>query len=144
MLCVGSFVFFVVGISMVAGHDSDGYAVGALFGLFFLFELVNTVRPAKLTMNDQDFKLDWLIRHSTYEFNHCGEFQVMSIPVGLGRTKLIAFQYDGPGKPLLLSRKIGADGTRRVSIPSNFRMHATKVVELLNARRTAIQPLSPT
>jgi hypothetical protein len=129
---------------MVAGHDSVGYAVIALFGLFFLFELAIVVHPAQLTLTDQDFRVDWLTRHSTYQFKHCSEFQVAYINYGYGRTKVISFQYDGPSTTSFLGRRSGANAGRRVSVPSNFRMRANELVELLNARRTTAQSLGPT
>jgi hypothetical protein len=132
-------VFVAAGIVILASENLFGLVVIAFFGLGLYFAVTSLIRPPRLTVADQEFKFVAPRRHSTYEYKHCGEFRTMS-NVGVMNPKLIVFEYNGPGKPPRFGRKISADGVRLASVPSTFRMRASDLADLLNARRAADHP----
>lgn len=123
---------------MVAGHDLVGMAVIVFFGLALCVNVATLAHPIQLTVSDRDFTYDGPVRHSTYEFEHCGDFQIRK-NLGPWTPKLIVFNYDGPGRPSRFSRRNGPDGARVASILCTFRLPASDLVDLLNASRTANQ-----
>jgi hypothetical protein len=138
MLAIGV-VFVAGGIVILASGDLFGLVVIAFFGLGLYFAIGSLLRPPRLSLTDREFKFDAPRRHSTYEYEHCGEFRTMS-NVGVLNPTLIVFEYNGPGKPLRFDRKISADGVRLASVPSTFRMSPSELADLLNSRRAADRP----
>lgn len=132
-------VFVAGGILVLANGELFGLVVIAFFGLGLYFAIASLVRPARLTVTDRDFKFDAPRRHSTYEYEHCSDFRTMR-NVGMLNPTLIVFDYNGPGKAPRFGRKISADGVRLASLPSTFRMSASDLADLLNARRAAYRP----
>ena len=132
-------VLVVTGIAMVASRDMVGIAVIVLFGLALSACAAMLVHPVRLTVTDLAFKFDGPDRHSTYQFEHCGEFQIRT-SVGAWTPKMIVFKYDGPGRPPRFRRRVDAEGARLTSIPTTFGIPVSDLVDLLNAGRAANQP----
>jgi len=131
-------VFVATGIAMVVGHDLVGIAIIVFFGLALSVNVATLIWPVQLTVSDHNFKFDGPARHRSYEFDHCGEFQIRK-SVGVWTPKLIVFRYDGPGRPPRFRQRVR--GARLASVLSTFRIPASDLVDLLNASRAANQPV---
>ena len=130
-------VAVAIGVGMLASRDWVGIPIIVFCGFASFTFTALIFRPAKLTLTDRDFTFDALWRHSKYEYQHCSDFRVFNNSTVVA-SKLVVFEYNGPGKPPLLSRRHGPDGERLASVPSfYFRVPANDLADQLNARRSA-------
>jgi hypothetical protein len=128
-----SLVFIVIGVAEVSEEKLIGWLPIIFFGMCFVVSVSTLLFPAQLLVADQAMTFDHWWRHSTWEFDRCGEFRVWRNPAA--RQSLVVFEYEGSRMHPRWVRVNGALGAASAGLPENFGLTAPDLAQLLNERR---------